>query len=245
MTSDNGIRLNSIAAIAIVALVLIGVVAITYQTATEKTSAGTQKTIQVSGVGTASTTPDLSLLDFSVTSQAKTAALASSDNSIAVTNVMQALVTLGYGTIDIRTTSYSLQPVYNSSQGQSNMIVGYQVWNNMEVSTSNFTKIGMTIDAVVNAGINQIQSVTFTFSNTTLASLQSQALARAVEDANAKATAIASALNVQLIGPIDVSPGFTYQPYVQAFASITPNTRIQPPSNLQVSVTVQVTYAFN
>lgn len=239
-----GKHVNSIAAIAIVALVLIGVLAITHQTTPASNNAATQKTMQVSGVGTASTAPDLSLLDFSVTSQATTAARASSDNSAAVVEVIQALLTLGYSKADVRTTSYSLQPLYNSSQGQSNAIVGYQVWNNMEVSTSNFTKIGVTIDAVVNAGVNQIQSVTFTFSNTTLANLQSQALQRAVQDANTKATTIASALNVQLIGPIDVSPGFTYQPYVQAFTSNTPSTQIQPPSSLQVSVTVQVTYAF-
>ena len=244
MNDDVGKRVNSIAAIAIVALVLLGVLAITHQMTTAQNNAATQKTLQVSGVGTASTTPDLSILDFSVTSQATTAARASSDNSAAVTDVMQALITLGYSRADVHTTSYSLQPLYNSSKGQSNTIVGYQIWNNMEVSTSNFTKIGVTIDAIVNAGVNQIQSVTFTFSNTTLANLQSQALQRAVQDANTKATTIASALNVQLIGPIDVSPGFTYQPYVQAFASNTPSTQIQPPSSLQVSVTVQVTYAF-
>jgi hypothetical protein len=244
VNDDVGKRVNSIAAIAIVALVLLGVLAITHQMTTAQNNAATQKTLQVSGVGTASTTPDLSILDFSVTSQATTAARASSDNSAAVTDVMQALITLGYSRADVHTTSYSLQPLYNSSKGQSNTIVGYQIWNNMEVSTSNFTKIGVTIDAIVNAGVNQIQSVTFTFSNTTLANLQSQALQRAVQDANTKATTIASALNVQLIGPIDVTPGFTYQPYVQAFASNTPSSQIQPPSSLQVSVTVQITYAF-
>ncbi|MGO9643940.1 MAG: SIMPL domain-containing protein [Candidatus Bathyarchaeia archaeon] len=244
MNDEIGKRVNSIAAIAIVALVLLGVLAITHETTTAQSNTGPQKTIQVSGVGTASTTPDLSLLDFSVTSQAKTAARASSDNSAAVVDVMQALITLGYSEADIHTTSYSLQPLYDSSKGQSNAIVGYQIWNNMEVSTNNFTKIGVTIDAVVNAGVNQIQSVTFTFSNATLANLQSQALQRAVQDANIKATTIASALNVQLIGPIDVSPGFSYQPYVEAFTSNTPGTQIQPPSSLQVSVTVQITYVF-
>jgi hypothetical protein len=244
VNEDMGKRVNSIAAIAIVALVLLGVLAITHQTTTAQNNAGTQKTMQVSGVGTASTTPDLALLDFSVTSQATTAARASSDNSASVVDVIQALITLGYSRADFHTTSYSLQPLYNSSQGQTNAIIGYQIWNNMEVSTSNFTKIGVTIDAVVNAGVNQIQSITFTFSNTTLANLQSQALQRAVQDANTKATTIASALNVQLIGPIDVSPGFAYQPYVQAFTSNAPSTQIQPPSSLQVSVTVQITYAY-
>jgi uncharacterized protein len=242
VNNDNDKRLNSLAAVAIVALVLIGVLAIAYTTQSQSNTA-TQKTLQVTGSGTASATPDLSKLDFAVTTQATTATQASNANAIAVANVVQALTTLGYSKVDLQTTSYNLQPLYNSSQAP-NTIVGYQVWNNMEVTIRNLTRIGETIDSVVNAGGNQIQSVTFTFSDATLANLQTQALQKAVQDANVKATTIASALNVHLVGPINVSPGFTYQPYVQAFASNTPRTEIQPPSALEVSVTVQATYSF-
>lgn len=241
MNDDFGKRLNSLAAVAIVALVVIGVLAITHTSI--QSSPEAQKTLQVTGTGTASATPDLSMLDFAVTTQATTATQASNANAIAVANVMQALTTLGYSKVDIQTTSYNLQPLYNSSQ-EPNTIVGYQVWNNMEVTIRNLTRIGETIDSVVNSGVNQIQSVTFTFSDATLASLQTQALQKAVQDANVKATTIASALNVHLVGPVTVSPGFTYQPYVQAFASNAPRTEIQPPSALEVSVTVQATYSF-
>ena len=244
MSNDNGKRLNSLAAVAIVALVLIGVLSITYTSIQSQSStAATQKTLQVTGSGTASATPDLSMLDFAVTTQGTTATQASNANAIAMANVVQALTTLGYSKVDIKTTSYNLQPLYNSSEAP-NTIVGYQVWNNMEVTIRNLTRIGETIDSVVNAGVNQIQSVTFAFSDATLANLQTQALQKAVQDANVKATTIASALNVHLVGPVNVSPGFTYQPYVQAFASNTARTEIQPPSALEVSVTVQATYSF-
>ena len=244
MSQDISKRINSIAAVAIVALVLIGVLAITHNTATQGST--NQKTLEVTGVGIASTAPDLAILDFAVTTQRATAARATSDNAAAVAGVMQALTSLGYTAANIQTTSYTLQPLYNTSQGQSTTttIVGYQVWNNMEVSTSNFTLIGKTIDDIVNVGANQIQSVTFTFSVTTLASLQTQALQKAVQDANTKATTIASALNLQLTGPISISPGLTYQPYVQAFTAKAASTQIQPPSSIQVSVNVQVTYSF-
>ncbi len=237
-------RINTIAAVAIVGLVLIGVLSVTHPLMTTQVNSGTEKTLQVTGDGTASTTPDLSRLDFSVTTQAATASQAASDNAVAVANVMQTLTSLGYSKADLQTTTYTLQPLYNNSQGQQTTIIGYQVWNSIEVSIHNFTMIGKTIDAIVSAGVNQIQSVTFTFSDTTLASLQTQALQKAVQDANNKATSIASALNVQLVGPVTVNPGFTYQPDVQAFTANAPSTQIQPPSSLQVSVTVQVTYAF-
>lgn len=240
-----GKRINALAAVAIVALVLISVLGVTHQVATTQVNSGNQKTLQVTGDGTASTAPDLSLLDFSVTTQGATASQASNDNAAAVANVMQTLSSLGYSKADIQTTSYTLQPLYNYSQGQQqSKITGYQVWNSIEVSIRNFTIIGKTIDAIVAAGVNQIQSVTFTFSDSTLSSLQTQALQKAAQDANSKANAIASALNVQLIGPVTVSPGFTYQPYVQAFTANAAGTQISPPSSLQVSVTVQVTYAF-
>lgn len=241
--SEIGKRINSIATIAIVAIVLVGVLAVTRTPVTTQSNTENQKVLQVTGVGTASTAPDLSIIDFSVTTQAITATQASNQNAAAVANVMQALDALGYMKADIQTTSYTLQPIYNNSQ-EPNTITGYQVWNNMEVSIHNLTRIGETIDAVVSAGVNQIQSVTFTFSDSTLSTLQTQALQKAVQDANNKATVIASALNVRLVGPVTVSPGFTYQPYVQAFRANSAGTQIQPPSNLQVSATVQVTYAF-
>jgi uncharacterized protein YggE len=243
-----GRRIYYLAAVAIVAIVLISAIAVTRPlTISPVSPATTPKTLQVTGTGTVSAAPDQALLLLAVVTQATSAADATSQNAAAMSNVLSALNNAGISSDSIETVSYSLTPVYENMQTQTGpgKIIGYAVRNAIQVTVTDLASVGKVLDTAIGAGINEVQSVTFTLSKATLSSLEKQATQLAVQDADSQAKAVASSLGISLIGPISVSPGYTFQPTVERYmAASQPTTPIQP-GTLQVAATVQVTYAFS
>lgn len=235
-------RLYYLAAVAMVAIVLIG--AITFVRPPTIRPIGqnaTPKTIQVTGTATLSAPPDQAVLVLAVQTQATSATQAAADNAATMTNVLAALSNLGIDKNSIETVSYTLSSV--SDQTTSSKVIGYTVRNAIQVTLKDFSLVGKALDAAVSAGANEVQGIMFTLSSTTLATLQKQALGQALQDADGQARAMASNLGVSIVGPISVSPGYSFQPnYSTLYAAAQP-TPIQP-GTLQVTVTVQVTYQF-
>jgi uncharacterized protein YggE len=165
-----------------------------------------------------------------------------------MTNVINALTAAGISEEAIQTTSYTLNPIYSNSGNQTAppTIVGYQAVNAIQVTLSNLASVGKILDQAISAGANEVQSVTFTLSDTAMASLQKQALQLALQDADNQAKATASTLGVTIVGPTSVSPGFVFQPVnYSRFSAVPEATTPVQPGTLQVTATVQVTYEFN
>lgn len=247
MSEISSRRTYYLAAVAIVAIVLISAIAVTrppvIQSPAENPAA---KIMQVTGVGTVTTAPDQAMLVLAVQTQAASAAQATSENAALMTKVMEALTSAGIDKNSIETVAYTLSPVYENNPDQSmpSKIVGYSARNAIQVTLQDFSLVGKAIDAATSAGANEVQGITFTLTSATLATLQKQALAQAVQDADGQAQAVASSLGVRIIGPISVTPGYVFQPNVERYtAAGSQPTPIQP-GTLQVSVTVQVTYQF-
>ena len=237
-------RLYYLAAVAMVAIVLISALTLVRPAniQTIGQTAAAQKTIQVTGTATLSAPPDQALLVLAVVTQASSATQASADNSATMTNVLAALTNLGIDKNSIETVSYTLSSVYD--QSTPSKVVGYTVRNAIQITLKDFNLVGKALDTAVSAGANEVQGITFTLSSTTLATLQKQALGQALQDADGQARAIASNLGVNLVGPISVSPAYSFQPNYSTFnAAAAQPTPIQP-GTLQVAVTVQVTYQF-
>ena len=249
MSEMIGRRIYYLAALAIVAMVLVSSVALTRPPPSVLSGTqASQKTIQVTGTGTASAPPDEVILNLAVETQAATAAQATTENAASMSNVIAALTAAGISKDSIQTTSYTLNPIYSNSVNQSTppTIVGYDAVNAIQVTLSDLSSVGRVLDAAVSAGANQVQGVTFTLSNTAQTALQKQALQLALQDANNQAQATASTLGVTIIGPISVTPGYVFQPvnYSRFTAAPATTTPIQP-GTLQVTATVQVTYEFS
>lgn len=236
-----------LAAIAIVAIVLVSVVATTrpinIQT-TNQANGSSQKTLQVTGVGTVSAQPDQAIIVLGVQTQAATATQASSENADAMASVLSALANLGIDKDSVKTVSYSLTPIYDYKQDQTSppKIVGYAARNAIQITLSDFSLVGKALDAAINAGANEVQGVMFTLSNKALGDVEKQALQVAVQDADSKAKAVASSLGVTLLGPISVTPGYVYQPLMYEKASVAASQTPIQPGTLEVTVNVQVTY---
>lgn len=247
MSEIAGRRVYYLAAVAIVAIVLISAIALARPLTIQTTgSTPNPKTLQVSGTGTVSAAPDQAVLLLAVVTQATSATDATSQNAAAMSNVMVALNSAGISKDSIETASYSLTPVYENTQTQTGpgKIIGYLVRNAIQVTVTDFSSVGKVLDAAIAAGVNEVQGVMFTLSSTTLASLEKQALQMAVQDADGQAKAVASSLGISLIGPISISPGYVFQPMFEKLSAASQTTTPIQPGTLQVTATVQVTYAF-
>lgn len=241
-------RIYYLAAVAMVAIVLIGVIA-TLRPPVIRTvgdnNAAAAKTLQVTGTGVVSAAPEQADLLLAVQTQAASAGQATADNAAAMTAVIQALSSVGIDKSSIETTSYTLTPVYANNPDQSvpSKIIGYAARNEIQVTVMDLGTVGKVLDTAVSAGVNNVQGIAFTLSNKTLASLQKQALGLAVQDADGQAKIVASTIGVSIIGPVSITPGYVFQPNYQRFTAASQPTPVQPGA-LQVSATVQVTYQF-
>jgi uncharacterized protein YggE len=268
MTDSN--KWNYVTALAIIALVIVSLFAITRPTMTVSgTGTPAQRTITVNGVGTVETAPDEAILVLAVTNQAATADQAAKDNANTASRVVDAILGLslskGITKDDITTIDYSLTPVYSqidkcvtttevpqpagdtkpqvTCTATTPQLVGYAVRNAIQVTVKDMTSIGKVLDAATGAGANEISGITFTFTSGTYANLQKQALQNAVQDASGQAQTMATALGVHIAGIVSVNPAYVYRPYInyKAETSGAASTPIQT-GTLQVTVNVQVIY---
>jgi uncharacterized protein len=159
-------------------------------------------TLSVSGQGEVRAAPDQAVLSTGVATTAPTAAAALSENAAKMNAVFATLKRLGVPDKSIQTSNFMVSPQYapyNANETGVQKIVGYQVSNQVSVTLDDPRKLGPTLDALVAAGSNQINSVGFAIRDT--AELMAKARAAAVADAIVHAHTYAAAAGVTL-GPI-------------------------------------------
>ena len=199
-------------------------------------------TISISGTGIVWATPDIAQVTTSVVTQSISATEAQQSNAATMTKVIEALMDAGVSKEDAKTIGYSLSPRY-SYDGQQTLI-GYDCRNMIAVTTKKTSEVGKLIDVAVGAGANEVSSVVFTVSEEKRAQLMTDAIKKAVGDADAKAQAIASALGVTITGKSYASISPMYQPYGAIYEAKASEPTPIIPGELQLTVTVQVDYSF-
>ncbi len=165
-----------------------------------------EKQITVSAAGTVRLVPDKAAVSFSVTTQEKTAELAQAGNSEAVNRVMEVLTARGVEEKSIRTVNYSLYPRYDWSESGEQRITGYTVTTSMTVQDQDIDKLGALLSACVEAGINNVDNVSYLCSGYDEA--YQQALAQAVEASRIKAEALAAAAGGRLGAAVTITEGW-------------------------------------
>lgn len=166
------------------------------------------RTITVSGSGEARGVPDKSQLSAGVTTAATTADAALAENSRKMTSVFDALKRLGVPEKNIQTSNFSVQPQYppyNQNATGLQHIVGYQVSNQVDVTLEDARKLGPALDALVAAGANQINSVSFSIRDPQ--PLLTAAREAAIADALTRAQTYAKAANVTLGAIVSINEG--------------------------------------
>lgn len=167
-----------------------------------------QPTLSVDGQGTGTATPDMATITIGVTTQGSDAAKAQNDNAWTSNQIQKAIQDLGIADKDIQTRNYSFYPNYSTEKGQNNKITGYTVNNSVIVVVRDIKLTGKVIDAALNNGANEINSLDFSASDTR--AVRKTALLNAVQDARDKADVIAKGLGKRIVGIQNVSESTGY-----------------------------------
>lgn len=160
--------------------------------------------VVVSASGTVSVKPDMAEFGVVVKSDAKTADRAAAETADKYRTVQSALRGAGIPLEDAPSAGYTVSPrwEWDESLGKS-ILKGYSARHTIMVNVRTLGTIGRAIDAVVQSGADEVQSVTFQSSR--YDALRQQALAAAVDNARRDAAIMARAAGGRLGQLIEVS----------------------------------------
>jgi hypothetical protein len=204
--------------------------------------------ITVVGQGSVHVKPDIVQVTIGVDTTAESVGQAVADNETKMTAVLAALEKAGIAEKDIQTTNYSIQldnsqgplPATGSSTEPAKPV--YRVSNMVNVTVRNLDSVGDVLDAAITAGANNIWGINFSLADP--ATAQSDARAKAIDDAKARAEALAE-LNGVKLGPVmsvsEIVSGGPV-PLPAAYESAAAKGGAISPGELEISYQVQVSY---
>jgi uncharacterized protein len=165
------------------------------------------RTITMTGHGEVRSSPDMVSVTAGVTTSAATAAAALAANTARMKTVFAALEKLGVGVAEknIQTVNFSVSPQYANGNNEPPRLTGYQVNNEVSVRLDDVAKLGGALDALVSAGANQMNGISFDIREP--APLLEKARTGAVADAQLRAQTYAKAAGVTLGAILSVSEG--------------------------------------
>ena len=155
--------------------------------------------IWVSGTGEVTVTPDIASLEVGVETQEASVSESMEKANEAMDRVMEALANNGVADKDIRTRRFRVrQRTTWNDQRQQEVVIGYQVSNEVITKIRDIEKVGVIIDAVVAAGgdYTRIDDLSFYVDDPT--PYYEEAREKAMADAEAKAKHLADLSDVKL-----------------------------------------------
>lgn len=165
-------------------------------------------TMTLSAFGEVKRAPDMATLSAGVQSEGKTAAMASGDNRVRMARVFAALKAAGIADKDIQTSGLSLNPQWSYEQGKKPRILGYQAHNTVTVMVRDLAQVGAALDAIVDAGSNSINGVSFGLANPEAA--LDEARRAAAKALQSKANLYAGALGYKVGRLVNLGEGGGY-----------------------------------
>ena len=207
-----------------------------------------QEGIWVSGRGEVMVTPDIATLRLGIEAQAASVAVAQSQATEAMDEVMGALTDNGVAEKDIQTQHFSIYPVTRWDQDDDEeVVIGYRVTNTVSAKIREIDKAGAIIDAVAEAGgdLTRIDSIDFSVDDPS--AYYEEAREKAMTDAKAKAEQLADLAGGRLgkatyISESSYVPPPIYRQDVYEEAVPGAETPIRP-GEMEISLTVQIAYA--
>ncbi len=263
--NDRIIKKTYVSLLSLAVLVIVAGTASAYfvqssSTGTVSTAGGDEiqiHTINVAGTGTVTASPDKAVVYLGVQTQSIDATAAQQENAEKMDRIIAALKDAGITEDDMETSGYSMYPLRSyealrSYEEEEPKITGYVVSNRLMVKVNDIDKVGDLIDTAVNAGANEVQSVSFTLSDDARQDARALALENAVEAARSDVDILAKNLDVTILGPVEVttSGGNVVTPYSVSYAAVDEagyemrkSTSILP-SDISVTAYVQMVYQF-
>lgn len=156
-------------------------------------------TIDITAEAEVRVVPDLATVSASVVTDGATAQAAMAANAKKMAAARDALIAAGVDEADIQTSGLHLNPEYTydpKEPGRPGRIANYKAVNSLDVRFKDLKKTGPTLDALVQAGMNQISGPGFSVADPDKA--LDAARKEAVKKAQSRAALYAEALGVKL-----------------------------------------------
>jgi uncharacterized protein YggE len=154
-------------------------------------------------------------------------------------NTLEALKAAGVMKNETSTSFFNISPNYNITQEDKDLpsietrdIISYTVTNSITVDSYNLLNVSQWIDTAVQAGVNDVSSISFSLSDEKSELIKNDLLKQAVANAKSKADIAASALglNVIEVKSINIEPinGFPPSPPEPLFSREVAGTAAAP-----------------
>ena len=207
------------------------------------------RSIHVTGSGSVAGEPDIATLNLGVLVEKETVAEAREAAAIAMTAVLDSLKANDIAEEGIQTENFSIHPQYDRTDN-GRVLRGYRVNSTISARVRELQSLSNIIDDATGAGgdIIVVDSIQFMIGDPT--TLQIQARALAVKDAEAKAQTLADAHGVKLGKPVTITEGRSRRisRLAQADSAVTVDyLRTSTPieaGELTVTVNITVVYEF-
>jgi uncharacterized protein YggE len=218
-----------------------------------------QNMISVSDSGEIYAKPDLAITTFSVRTEAKTVAGAMEENTKTMNSIAASMKDQGIEEKDLKTTSFNIYPRYEYVRdeisliyppSQKRVLVGYEIYQSLQVKIRDMTKIGDIIQGATDAGANETGGLQFTIDKED--EFKKQAREEAIKKAKAKAKELASQLGVKLVRIVNFQEGSVVPYYYSTDRAMEgiggggemASPQVETGENL-IKVTVTITYEIN
>lgn len=230
-----------------------------WSTAGDETS---PRQITVSGEGKVAIRPDLAVFTVGVVTDAKQIRDAQQQNNERSQKIIDFLGGKKIEEKDVKTTGYSIYPQYQYYEvppcyaspcppRRPPEILSYQVRHTIEVKVRDLDKLDELLDGVVEAGANEVGSVSFTVENEE--EVRAEARKKAIEDAKKKAKTLSEDLGVRIRRVVNFSESGNFIPFLQkgleygvgggGFGGDTVASSVQP-GEQEIRSNVTITYEF-
>ncbi|MBB5073185.1 hypothetical protein HNQ69_000289 [Bartonella callosciuri] len=161
-------------------------------------------TITVTATGESQATPDMAIINLAVVTYDKTAQKALAANNKSMNDIVNAFKNNGIQANDLQTSGLS---IYQSSpdkhQEKKDNEKVYHVSNSLTVRIRDLTNAGKIFDQAMALGVNSVNGITFTNSDTK--PFYQEARKKAIAEAIEKAETIAQAANLKLGKIIEIN----------------------------------------
>lgn len=183
-------------------------------------------TVSVSGEGEVFAVPDTAEFTFTIQEESQTASEVQQQAAEKVNAAIAALTAAGIEEADIKTVAYNLQPKYRFEPevcpqfgrcDRERIQDGFSLDQSVRVLVREMDRSGSVIASLGDLEVSSVSGVSFTIDDAD--AVRAEARSLAIEDARAKAEALADDLGVNLVRIVGFYENDAPMPYMRAAAS--------------------------
>ncbi len=204
-------------------------------------------TIVVSATGKASAVPDIATVDMTVSETNASGTTAQSDVSKKMKTLQDAILALGIPAADLKTSSFSLSPVYDYDVSPA-VLTGYESSESLTVKIRNADLVSSILDAGPKNGATNVSDLRYDIDDTSVVNQEARVDAMAKVQTDAANIAKAMGGRVGRVVSYSESTGGSVPIYYGMLSESTKSAdTVAPPiqtGTQDVELTVTVTYSF-